>query len=106
MPIEYCESCSHPHQWEWEEAFDKFGFIDGDGLVMTYHVQEILENAGYETDSDKWGLHNVVITSIKKDGKVLMSTDNDAYTVGYDAPRQYLPEEIINLLDEEVGNAY
>jgi hypothetical protein len=103
MPTEYCESCNATHRWEWEEAFDKFGFNDGDGLVMTYYILEILENAGYETDYDKWGLHNVVITSIKKDGKVLMSRDNEAYVVGYDDPRGYLPEEIINLLDKEVN---
>ena len=30
--------------WEWEDAFDKFGFEDGDGLVMTHKVAEFIDS--------------------------------------------------------------
>ena len=32
--------------WTWEEAFDKFGFNDGDGLVMTYEVADFIGELG------------------------------------------------------------
>ena len=36
-----CESCGSSHEWTWADAFDKFGFGDGDGLVMTSSVADI-----------------------------------------------------------------
>lgn len=38
--------------WSWTEAFDKFGFDDGDGLVMTWHVADVLNAAGFQVDAD------------------------------------------------------
>ena len=77
MPITKCLNCGSNYQWDWEEAFDKFGFGDGDGQIETYRVQEVLQSAGYEVESDQWGLHNIVIDSIKKNGLELMP-DEDA----------------------------
>ena len=81
---------------------DKFGFGDGDGEVETYKVEEILINARYEVESCQWGLHNIIINSIKKEKIELMPDENLDFTIGYDFPRKYLPQEIINLLDEEL----
>ena len=38
--------------WSWEEAFDKFGFEDGDGLVMTDVVAAVLQDAGYSVTAE------------------------------------------------------
>ena len=50
--------------WEWEEAFDKFGFDDGDGMVFTGLVAKYIESLGYETHYDG-GFHNTYFGSIK-----------------------------------------
>lgn len=102
MVIEYCPHCGSDYEWSWEEAFDKFGFMDGDGLINTFEVEDVLIAAGYEVELRKWGLHNILIRSIKLDGIEMMPQDNQRYVVGYDDPRDYLPKEIIVLLDKEV----
>ena len=99
--ITYCERCGAEHYWRWEEAFDKFGFEDGDGQVMTDTVVEALCKAGYTVAAEPWGFHNVVITSIKRDGSELIPAGSE---IGYDAPRDYLPADIIDLLDEKLGD--
>jgi hypothetical protein len=84
--------------WSWEEAFDKFGFGDGDGPVMTDIVALVLETAGYTVAYETWGSHNVVIHSIKTaagDEQI----PRDGISFGYDDPRDYLPDAIITLLD-------
>lgn len=101
MPISACNTCGGPYLWRWEEAFDKFGFEDGDGQVETDTVVEVLEKAGYRVEAMPWGLHNVVILSIKdKHGAELIP---DTVSSGYDAPREYLPKPIIRLLDRKLG---
>ena len=45
MPVTLCHTCMAIHTWSWEEAFDKFGFNDGDGLVMTNRVVQVLRDA-------------------------------------------------------------
>lgn len=99
MPKCICENCGGPYYWIWEDAFDKFGFGDGDGQVETSAVVEVLEQAGYVVEHDVWGLHNDVIDSIKKDG-VEQIPDNTH--IGYDDPRKYLPAAIVTLLDEKL----
>lgn len=94
-PISKCPACNM-QLWSWEEAFDKFGFSDGDGLVMSDTVADALRLAGYRVELTPWGMHNVVITGISRDGKALIP---DTATVGYDDPRSYLPHDIIELLD-------
>ena len=95
-----CPDCKCRRDWCWEEAFDKFGFDDGDGVVMTDTVANALRSAGYFVRVEPWGFHNDVITSIRRDG-----TDQipDCTTIGYDNPRDYLPEEIVDLLDQPFG---
>lgn len=93
-----CPHCGAEHYWQWEEAFDKFGFGDGDGLVMTHRVVSALETAGYAVVSEPWGIHNVVITSIKRKGKELIPA---GVNLGYDDPRHYLPKSIVQLLDDD-----
>ena len=90
--------------WEWEEAFDKFGFNDGDDPVQTGHVALALEEAGYAVEVTPWGIHNTVITSISKAGIELMPVGENSQRIGYDNPRTYLSEELVKLLDEQFSN--
>ena len=98
MSFSTCPTCFNTVDWSWEEAFDKFGFGDGDGLVMTEHVAAALRKNGYVVTTHTWGSHNTIITSIVgKRGKELIPASAN---VGYDDPREYLPIRIRRLLDE------
>jgi hypothetical protein len=99
MPSCTCQTCGGQYHWNWEQAFDKFGFGDGDGQRETCTVVQVLETAGYVVESSEWGLHNEVIDSIKKDG---VEQIPESATLGYDNPRGYLPAAIITLLDEKL----
>jgi len=83
--------------WRWEEAFDKFGFNDGEGLIFTEDIASHLEELGFKIKTENWSLHNIVISSIKKDGVEKIPED---VNLGYDCPHTYLPRKIINALDK------
>lgn len=102
MPESECDNCGGSLNWDWTEAFEKFGFGDGDGQVETCQVEDVLREAGYEVKVQKWGMHNTVIVSIKKDGTEFIPYSNPAYTFGYDDPREFFPVEITDLLDEQL----
>ena len=102
MPVTDCDICGGPYHWKWEEAFDKFGFMDGDGQVETWRVETVLTQAGYEVRAEGWGMHNTVIISITKDGEELIPHNDPKITFGFEDPRTYLPKEIIQLLDREL----
>lgn len=97
-----CDNCGSPFEWDWTEAFAKFGFGDGDGQVETWQVETVLAEAGYEATIEDWGMHNTVITSIKKDGIEKIPYHNAYCTFGNDDPRKYFPEELVRLLDKEL----
>ena len=103
MPISECDNCGGCYHWNWEEAFDKFGFNDGDGQVETWAVASILEEAGYTTEVNDWSMHNTVIVSIKKGTLELVPHDDPAFSFGYDNPRKYLPRIVVDLLDHKLG---
>lgn len=88
----------------WSEAFDKFGYDDGDGVVETPLVAEILENAGYRVKYSRWSPHNTIIYSIKKDGIELMPLGHHFWRIGYDNPTKYLPNTITILLEAKNPN--
>jgi hypothetical protein len=96
MSTHICNTCGSTVHIAWEEAFDKFGFGDGDGLVMTDHVAEALRAHGYEVTAEPWGFHNIVIMSIKRGKCQLIPAKAN---VGYDDPRTYLPKKLVKLLD-------
>jgi len=95
-----CNACGHIITWNCEDAFSKFGFGDGAVAHFTEQVVNVLEAAGYTVHSKPWGLHNTVIVSIKRDGVELIPA---TATIGYDAPRGYLPKAIIQLLDQKLA---
>ncbi len=96
MPLTNCAICGSQIPWSWEDAFNKFGFGDGDGQVMTDEVVAALQQSGFDVISHRWGLHNDVIVSIRKHGTDLIPA---TARVGYAEPRSYLPPDIIRLLD-------
>lgn len=100
MSITTCGTCGGTYHWSWEDAFDKFGFGDGDGMVMTDTVADVLREAGYTVTVEPWGFHNIVIMSVKRDKQDLVPP---TAVVGYDNPRHYLPTDIIDLLDEKLS---
>ena len=69
MPICECNNCGGKYYWEWEEAFYKHGFNGGDGQVQTWSVESVLIEAEYLVEVVGAGIHNAVISSIKKNGK-------------------------------------
>lgn len=99
MPVTECETCNGRYWWRWEEAFDKFGFNDGDGQVMTEAVADVLRSAGYVVCVFDTGSHNKVIIEIAKKSRQLISLHVKR---GYDKPREYLPAEVVALLDEKL----
>ncbi|MCP8685958.1 hypothetical protein [Marinobacterium sedimentorum] len=102
MPVTECDTCGGRYEWLWEEAFDKFGFNDGDGQIETWQVEAVLTEAGYKIEVHSWGMHNTVIASIRKDGTELIPDEDSGVRFGYDCPRTYLPEDVVALLDREL----
>lgn len=97
MSFTTCTTCGNRYEWSWEEAFDKFGFEDGDGLVMTDHVADFLRSTGLSVTVQQYGFHNLVITDIERDGQSLIPETAQS---GYDDPRDYLPDDIVLDLDK------
>ncbi len=102
MPESSCTTCGAPVLWTWEDAFDKFGYGDGDGLVMTEYVALTLEHAGFDVRTSRWGLHNTIINSIERNGVELIP--HERIKLGYADPRDYLPEDIVKLLDARLSD--
>ena len=75
--------------WEWEDAFSKFGFGDGDGWNGTHEVEGEIESLGYEVVTDTWGCHNYMIFDIKKDGKSILFPEDKEHGHNLD---DWLPE--------------
>lgn len=101
MSITTCPKCCRDFHWDWEEAFQKFGFNDGDGVVMTEHVARVLRDAGYAVTFEAWGLHNVVIASILLAG---IEQIPDDYDYCDDDLRERLPDYIVTLLDQSFAS--
>ena len=96
--------------WFWEEAFNKFGFGDGDELVYTQDIANFIEELGYKVEYNGWGVHNTIIDSIKtKDDDVIMdweSLESWGLEMGYSDPREYLPKDLVKKLDEKFDEDY
>jgi len=94
-------------EWKWEEAFDKFGFGDGDGLNFTSDVVAALAEFGYECECGG-GLHNWRIQQVKKASVLHLVKGDELYEFGgypeeepEDDPRKVLPDDVVKFLDEK-----
>lgn len=85
--------------FDWREAFDKFGFDDGDGWNGTDLVSDFIEKEfKVKTECDGWGCHNYMIMSVKdKDDKELIPEEN--FSHGYDEPDVWMPKAWVEALD-------
>ncbi len=83
-------------EWNWEEAFNKFGFGDGDDWNGTHIIFDFMEGLGFKNiEPDTWGMHNYMIFSMKdKKGK---KYEFD----GYEDPRKILPRSVVKKLDKK-----
>ena len=91
-------------EWEWEEAFDKFGFGDGDGWNGTDIVGDFIESLGYDAYRDYWGIHNYMIMKLTvRCGPILISIIPEHVDIGYDNPNDYLPRGLIKELETKFG---
>jgi len=96
MKCEHCGNC-----YQWKNAFSKFGYDDGDGNVITPEVAQVLEKSGYDVKFGVWQTHNTIIYSIKKDGWEYMPSRFTGHAIGYSDPVEYLPVDILKLLEKE-----
>lgn len=95
--------------WSWTEAFDKFGFDDGDGPNFTGQVADFLESLGFDVECERWGIHNIIIRHLSYNGIDLLAlpVDRDEYgdgrvpELGYDNPREYLRPGLVAALDRQ-----
>ena len=105
--------------WDWQEAFCKFGFDDGDGWNGTYLVAAYIDSKGYECVCDWRGSHNFMIMDILKNkNSILFEPDNLVKVmrwrlhrkwlphlshikdgIGYARPESYLPSQLVNDLN-------
>ena len=96
-------------RWNWDEAFSKFGFGDGDGEFNgTAEVATFIRSKGYEVECDSWGMHNYMIMDvIKVDPKtgVGVSIVPKDITVGYDHPSGWLPKSLLTALNKKFGKS-
>ena len=93
----------------WTEAFEKFGYGDGDDTVYTPEVVSFIESQGYIVESEEWGCHNTVIIGIARETTpgtledIWLDGGDPAYQVGYDDPRPHLPDVLVAALDAKFG---
>ncbi len=94
-----CKHCGN--RYHWREAFSKFGFDDGEVKVQTSFIGRALENAGYEVSYFWWRPHNMIIYSIRKGDIEYMPINTSRHGIGYTDPVDYLPIEILELLEDQ-----
>jgi hypothetical protein len=70
--------------------------------VETPDVADILDAAGYSVNYARYGPHNTIITSIRKNGTEYMPLTDPQILIGYDDPATYLPQHIQNLLNTKL----
>ena len=97
----FYHSCCEPIEWQLNEAFEKFGFSDGNSnRCYTGDVAEVIERLGYEVECDGWGMHNYVIIEIKRiEGEEIIY--DELHLGGYDHDRTFantLPQDICQAL--------
>lgn len=89
--------------WSWEEAFDKFGFNDGNGWNGSYLVGRFIDDVyDVKTVLSSQGMHNYMIIDILDHDK--NSTISEDVEIGYTCPRDYLPKDLVALLDKEFND--
>ena len=85
--------------WEWEDAFQKFGFGDGDCPCHTQDIIGLLEGTGWEC-SYVDGIHNQhIFEMVRGDIKIEFDGYEDNSVI-----RNRLPADVVTALDKEFPN--
>lgn len=87
------------YDWSWTEAFEQHGFGSGNDTIHTPHVTDFLSDMGYIVETTD-SIHNTYIISLQTPTGIEL-LDADKFEVGFDDPRDQLPEALTDLLDEE-----
>jgi hypothetical protein len=93
----------------WTDAFNKFGYGDGDDTVYTPEVVSFIESQGYSVEYQEWGCHNTVIIGLARETTpgtfedIWLEAGDVGYQVGYDDPRPHLPADLVAALDTKFG---
>lgn len=82
--------------WEWEEAFCKFGFGDGDNVMHNEDVGEVIARHGWKY-KQVLGVHNEFIYQLVKGDKVIDFEGNE----DNDEVRRKLPAIVVKALDKQ-----
>ncbi len=94
-----CRYCGNAYHWR--EAFSKSGHNDGDGYIQTLRIGYTLKKAGYRVSYFWWRPHNMIIMSIRKNDIEYMPINTSRHGIGYTNPLDYLPIEILELLEDQ-----
>ena len=79
--------------WDWTEAFQKYGFGDGEDTVHTQEVVEFLESLGYQCEP-VGGMHNYFMYNLERGDTEWHPPDDFDHN-----PREWLPPDLVALLD-------
>jgi hypothetical protein len=85
-----------PVYWFWQDGFDRHGYGDGDGPIMTDTVVEVLKRAGYAPTVYRDGMHNEYIYQMTGPDAVELVDLEKPYGA---EPETYLPQAVRDLLD-------
>jgi hypothetical protein len=85
----------------WEEAFDKYGFSDGDFAFIGDVVKAEIEAQGYQAEYENIiTSHNTVIGSVvNAEGHNYLHVDDGRWWYSRDDVRRLLPDKLVAHLD-------
>lgn len=95
MPLHTCALCGGPQPWKWEDAFLSYGFDEGEHSE-THAVASTLVANGYTTEIATYADNDFIESIVKDDVEQISAHD----WPGEMDPRQFLPADLIALLDK------
>lgn len=84
------------YAWQWEEAFQKFGFRDGDDPQHNKEVGDFLKDFGYSYHTSS-GIHNGFICALAHNGVRVELPEDDEDVVDI---RAMFPKDVLAALDK------
>lgn len=100
----------------WEEAFLFHGFTNGEYSFLTTHIMHHIDKYGFvstatyhwpEKRNPKYGNNEIIVRLQLRGQECITDVDKkgDKIIQGVTNPRDYLPDEVVRLFDEEFGQA-
>lgn len=91
------------YDWSWTEAFNKYGFNEGETDTYTFEVSDFLADLGYIIETTS-GIHNTYISSLRSPTGVELLAVNK-FNVGIDDAEEQLPDVLVDALNQKFGPA-